>query len=79
MFGLAQQVIVLDEAAIGAYKKSYAKALELKVYNKYTQQMREALARLSDQEYPPLVELRAEIRPSEPGGRPELIEEVTPR
>jgi TolA-binding protein len=76
---LEKQTIVIDEAAISAYKKSYAKALELKVYNKYTQQMREALARLSDQEYPPLVELRAEIRPSEPGSRPELIEEVAPR
>ena len=59
--------------------KGYTKALDLKVYNKYTQQMRGALARLNDREFPPLVEQHVGLLPSEPRALPELIEEVTPR
>ncbi len=55
-------VVDIEDRAIDAYKAGYAKALELKVYNQYTRSIREALARLSSQEFPPENEERADVR-----------------
>ena len=49
---LEKVVVVVEEKAIDAYKYGYQKALQLGVYNEFTQKLRQALARLADQEFP---------------------------
>jgi TolA-binding protein len=56
---LEKVVVVVEEKAIDAYKGGYQKALQLGVYNEFTQKLRQALARLDDQEFPPEAEVRA--------------------
>ena len=56
---LEKVVVVVEEKAIDAYKGGYKKALDLGVYNDFTQKLRQALGRLSDQEYPPENEARS--------------------
>jgi tetratricopeptide (TPR) repeat protein len=73
---LEKFVVVIEEKALDAYKSGYAKALQLGVYNKYTQAIRVALGRLSDAEFPPEHELRVGARLGEPRGAMEAIEEV---
>jgi TolA-binding protein len=57
--------LAFEEEAIGAYKSGYQRAMELAIYNTYTRKIREALGRLSAQEYPPMAEIGAELRPAE--------------
>jgi TolA-binding protein len=56
---LEKVVVVVEEKAIDSYKNGYKKALDLNVYNEFTQKLRQALGRLSDQEYPAENEARA--------------------
>jgi len=63
---LEKVVVVVEEKAIDAYKGGYQKALQLGVYNEFTQKLRQALARLDDQEFPPETEVRARPAPAEP-------------
>jgi TolA-binding protein len=56
---LEKVVVVVEEKAIDAYKGGYQKALQLGVYNEFTQKLRQALGRLDDQEFPPEAEVRA--------------------
>jgi TolA-binding protein len=63
---LEKVVVVVEEKAIDAYKGGYQKALDLGVYNDFTQKLRAALGRLSDQEFPPEVEARARPAAAEP-------------
>jgi cellulose synthase operon protein C len=56
---LEKVVVVVEEKAIDAYRGGYRKALDLGVYNDFTQKLRQALGRLSDQEFPPENEARA--------------------
>jgi hypothetical protein len=67
---LEKVVVVVEEKAIDAYKNGYQKALQLGVYNEFTQKLRQALARLADQEFPPEAEVRA--RPAAAELQPEL-------
>jgi TolA-binding protein len=53
---LAQFIVPIEERALEAYENGYHKALELHVFNTWTQKQREALTRLNDVEYPPLRE-----------------------
>ncbi|HET6337268.1 MAG TPA: tetratricopeptide repeat protein [Polyangiales bacterium] len=53
---LAQFIVPIEERALEAYENGYHKALELRVFNAWTQKQREALTRLNDVEYPPLRE-----------------------
>jgi len=65
--------LAFEEQAIEAYKSGYAKALELRIYNRHTQRIRQALGRLSKREFPPILELGGEVTPAEGstfGGRP---------
>ncbi|RMH00183.1 MAG: hypothetical protein D6705_01000 [Deltaproteobacteria bacterium] len=65
--------LAFEEQAIEAYKSGYAKALELGIYNRHTQRIREALGRLSKREFPPILEIGGEVQPAEGstfGGRP---------
>jgi TolA-binding protein len=73
---LEKVVVVIEDKAIDAYKSGYARALQLGVYNKHTQQIRQALSRLAENEYPKEAELRASIRVGEPRVSLERIEEV---
>ena len=56
---LAKFIVPIEERALEAYESGYRKALELHVFNAWTQKQREALTRLNDVEYPPLREAGA--------------------
>ncbi len=73
---LEKVVVVIEDKALDAYKSGYARAIQIGVYNKHTQQIREALSRLAENEYPKEAELRASIRGGEPRVGLERIEEV---
>jgi TolA-binding protein len=53
---LAQFIVPIEERALEAYENGYHKALELRVFNTWTEKQRQALTRLNDVEYPPLRE-----------------------
>lgn len=57
--------LAFEEEAIGAYKSGYNRAMELGIYNTYTKKIREALGRLSAQEFPPIAEIGTETRAAE--------------
>lgn len=54
---LAKFIVPIEERALEAYESGYRKALELRVFNTWTEKQREALTRLNDVEYPPLKEV----------------------
>jgi hypothetical protein len=62
------------EKAIDSYESGWKKAIELKIFNKWTAEMRAALARLNDVEYPPLKEQGLEIRSVGPAALPEVMD-----
>ncbi len=53
---LAKFIVPIEERALEAYENGYRKALELRVFNTWTEKQRQALTRLNDVEYPPLRE-----------------------
>jgi len=55
---LEKVVVTVEDKAIDAYKNGYKKALDLGVYNTFTQKLRTALGRLSEVEFPPELESR---------------------
>jgi TolA-binding protein len=59
---LDNYVVSIEDRAIEAYKIGYQKALELKVYNKYTKLIREALGRMASSEFPAENEVRSEVK-----------------
>ena len=66
----------IEEKAIELYSTGYAKAIQMQVYDGYTKKIRDALGRLSSQQYPPERESRGEVRA---GDRPldtDLVDEV---
>ncbi len=62
------------EKAVDAYEGGWKKAIELKIFNKWTAEMRTALARLNDVEYPPLKEEGLEVRSVGPAALPEPMD-----
>ena len=60
---LEKVVVVIEDKALDAYKSGYAKALQIGVYNKHTQAIRQALSRLAENEYPKEAELRLDRAP----------------
>jgi TolA-binding protein len=58
---LAMFIVPIEERALEAYAGGYKKALELRVFNRWTQKLREGLTRLNEVEYPPLREIGAEM------------------
>ncbi len=64
---LEKVVVVVEEKAIDSYRGGYKKALDLNVYNEFTQKLRQALGRLSDQEFPAENEARARQSPTDRG------------
>jgi TolA-binding protein len=73
---LEKVIVVIEDKAIDAYKSGYARALQIGVYNKHTQAIREALSRLAENEYPKEAELRLSARPGEPRVSLDRIEEI---
>jgi TolA-binding protein len=73
---LEKVVVVIEDKALDAYKTGYAKALQIGVYNKHTQTIRQALSRLAENEYPKEAELRLGTRLGEPRIALDKIEEV---
>ena len=73
---LEKVIVVIEDKAIDAYKSGYARALQIGVYNKHTQAIRQALSRLAENEYPKEAELRLTSRPGEPKVALDRIEEV---
>jgi TolA-binding protein len=73
---LEKVVVVIEDKAIDAYKSGYAKAIQIGVYNKHTQAIRQALSRLAENEYPKENEIRLMARMGEPRVTMERIEEV---
>ncbi|MBK9031720.1 MAG: tetratricopeptide repeat protein [Myxococcales bacterium] len=74
---LDSYVLDIEEKAIELYEAGYGKAIKMQVYDAYTKKIREALGRLSSQQYPPERESRSDVRS---GDRPlsgELIDEVS--
>ncbi len=62
------------EKAIDAYENGWKKAVELKIFNKWTAEMRAALARLNDVEYPALREMGLDVRSVGPASLPEPLD-----
>jgi cellulose synthase operon protein C len=73
---LEKVIVVIEDKAIDAYKSGYARALQIGVYNKHTQAIRQALSRLAENEFPKEAELRFSTRPGEPRVTLDRIEEV---
>jgi cellulose synthase operon protein C len=73
---LEKVIVVIEDKAIDAYKSGYARALQIGVYNKHTQAIRQALSRLAENEYPKEAELRLTSRPGEPRVTLDRIDEV---
>ena len=73
---LEKVIVVIEDKAIDAYKSGYARALQIGVYNKHTQAIRQALGRLAENEYPKEAEIRLSTRPGEPRVSLDRIEEV---
>jgi tetratricopeptide (TPR) repeat protein len=63
---LEKVVVTVEDKAIDAYKGGYKKALELKLYNEFTQKLRAALGRMTPEEFPPESEQRARPTTAEP-------------
>lgn len=73
---LESHIVQIEERAIELYTTGYSKSIELKVFNKYTRSMRQALGRMASRDFPPEREART---PSRIGDRPptlELVKEV---
>ena len=63
---LAKFIVPIEERALEAYESGYRKALELHVFNTWTEKQRQALTRLNDVEYPPLREAGTELADAQP-------------
>jgi len=54
-------VIPMEERALEAFEGGYSTALELRIFNSWTAQLRRGLVRLNDVQYPPLREMGGEL------------------
>ncbi|HEY6880868.1 MAG TPA: tetratricopeptide repeat protein, partial [Polyangiales bacterium] len=70
---LASFVVPIEERALEAYAGGYKKARELGIYNQWTSQMREALTRMNEVEYPKLNEIGIGLAPDSEFPKPPVI------
>ena len=63
-------VVPIEERSLDAYENGWKKAIELGIYNQWTQKMRESLGRLNGELYPPMREIGFEIRSAGPTAAP---------
>ena len=73
---LDMAVVDVEEQAIQAYAIGYKKSIEMQVYDQYTSRIREALGRLSGDEFPPEREGRADVRVGDRPLEVKVIREV---
>jgi TolA-binding protein len=73
---LAKFIVPIEEKALEAYESGYRKAIELHVFNAWTEKQRQALTRLNDVEYPPLREAGTQLSEGQPLPLPEPILEL---
>lgn len=73
---LENTVVEVEERSIELYGIGYQKAIDLKVYNKFTTKMREALGRLDSGTFPPADEARPSERFGDRPLNPVLVKEV---
>ncbi len=71
---LAMFIIPMEERALEAYEGGYNKALELRIYNRWTAKLREALTRMNDVQYPPLRETGADLVEASPLPLPQPLD-----
>jgi hypothetical protein len=67
-------VVPIEERSLDAYENGWKKAIELGIYNQWTEKMRTALGRLNAELYPPFKETGFEVRPSGNLPLPPLID-----
>ena len=65
---------LFTEKAIDAYENGWKKAIELKIFNHWTADMRTALSRLNDVEYPPIREVGLEVRSVGAAPLPDVVD-----
>ncbi len=70
---LAMFIVPMEERALEAFEGGYQRALELHIYNRWTAELREALTRLNDVQYPALRETGGNVVESAPLSLPERI------
>ena len=73
---LDNEVITIEERAIGLYTTGYKKAIDLKVYNDYTKKLRAALGRMAASQFPPSKEAREPMRLGDRTPSIDLMREV---
>ena len=71
---LAMFIIPIEERALEAFEGGYQKAIELRIFNRWTQRLRESLTRLNDVQYPPFRELGGSIDEGHPLARPQIVD-----
>ncbi len=69
-------IVPMEERALDAYQGGYQKALELHIFNHWTEKLREGLTRLNDVQYPPLREEGGDIVQGAPLPLPEAMTEL---
>ncbi|MFT5353844.1 MAG: hypothetical protein ACI9KE_001044, partial [Polyangiales bacterium] len=70
---LARFIVPMEERALEAFEGGYLRALELRIFNRWTAQLREALTRLNDVQYPALRETGGETVEAAPIAQPEFL------
>ena len=67
-------VIPIEERALEAYEGGYNRAIELRIFNRWTARLREGLTRLNDVQYPPLREMGGDITDASPIPMPAYLD-----
>ena len=75
---LAAFIVPMEERALEAYEGGYARAIELRIYNRWTQALREGLTRLNDVAHPPLRETGVDLQREVPLPTPIVLEGLAP-
>lgn len=70
---LARFIVPMEERALEAFEGGYLRALELRIFNRWTAQIREALTRLNDVQYPALRETGGQTVEAAPIAQPEFL------
>jgi len=73
---LENYVVDVEEKAIDLFAMAYQRAIGLKVYNRYTRMIREALGRLSPTRFPPEKEARSRVEIGDRAPELPLVKEV---
>ncbi len=72
-------VVPMEERALEAYEGGYQKALQMRIFNRWTAKLREGLTRLNDVQYPPLREAGGRIVERVPLPEAPMLRTLAPR